>query len=423
MPKKILEDIKPISRGTSKTRRESSVREPKILPHEVPFEPIDQPRGSRYGMWYVAVFFVIVCLFSLSFLFEKASITITPKSMPVPFDSSDTFTAQKDSSLDNTIIYTEMTLSGDQSMRLPSTVSKTETMPAKGRVVLYNAYTNVPYKLVQNTRLSTTDGKIYRINTGVTIPGYTKSVGTIIPGSVEVDVTAAVPGEDSNIDNSDFTLPGLAGTAQATKIYGRTKIAITGGVSGTIYSIPSDAANAALGTLKDKLQTTLIAKAKAQLPDGYTLFDGATSFTSDDSVQAPYSKDQQVPLALHGTLTAYLIKTSSLIQAIAEKSISQYDNEAITIPNLSDLTMKPVGAIVAGSDADFDFSLAGTAKIVWTVNSDDVKTLFAGHKKSDLNVLLSNVFSIDKAEVVLKPFWKQSFPSDPNRITVTQIQP
>ncbi len=423
MPKKILEDIKPISRGAAKTRRESPARVARTLPHEVPFEPIDQPRSSRYGMWYVAVFFVIVCLFSLSFLFEKATITITPKSMPVAFDSSDTFTAEKDSSLDNTIIYTEMTLSGDQSIRLPSTVSKTETMPAKGRVVLYNAYTNAPYKLVQNTRLGTPDGKIYRINTGVVIPGYTKAGGTVIPGSVEVDVTAANPGEDENIDNSDFVLPGLAGTVQATKIYGRTKTAITGGVSGTIYSIPADAANAALGTLKDKLETTLIAKAKAQLPDGYVLFDGATSFTPDDSVQAPYSKDQQVPLALHGTLTAYLIKESSLVQAIAEKSISQYNEEPITIPDLSSLTMKPVGSIIAGSDASFDFSLLGTAKIVWTVSSTDVANLFAGHKKSDLEILLSNVLSIDKAEVVLKPFWKQSFPNDPNRITVTQVKP
>ena len=423
MPKKILEDIKPIARRAPRSRAESSVRISHDLPREVPFEPMDRPQSSRYGMWYVAVFFVIVCLFSLSFLFEKAAITVTPKSLSVAYDASDTFTAEKDSTLDDTIIYTEMTLDGDQSIRLPSTISKTETHPAKGRVVLYNTYTNAPYKLVQNTRLATPDSRIYRIDSGVTIPGYTKSSGTITPGSVEVDVTAATSGESGNVENSDFTVPGLAGSPQATKIYGRSKTAITGGVSGTIYSIPPDAANAALGTLKEKLQTSLIAKAKAQLPEGYLLLDGSTSFTADDTVQAPYSKDQQVPLALHGTLTAYLIKESTLVQAIAEKSISQYNGEQVTVPNLASITLVPGGPITAGSDAGFPFTLSGSIKIVWTVNSDDVKKLFAGQKKSALTTILSDVPAIDRAEVVLKPFWKQSFPSDPNRITVTQIAP
>ena len=129
MPKKILEDIKPIARRAPRSRAESSVRISHDLPREVPFEPMDRPQSSRYGMWYVAVFFVIVCLFSLSFLFEKAAITVTPKSLSVAYDASDTFTAEKDSTLDDTIIYTEMTLDGDQSIRLPSTISKTANSP------------------------------------------------------------------------------------------------------------------------------------------------------------------------------------------------------------------------------------------------------------------------------------------------------
>ena len=153
------------------------------------------------------------------------------------------------------------------------------------------------------------------------------------------------------------------------------------------------------------------------------MLDGSTSFTADDTVQAPYSKDQQVPLALHGTLTAYLIKESTLVQAIAEKSISQYNGEQVTVPNLASITLVPGGPITAGSDAGFPFTLSGSIKIVWTVNSDDVKKLFAGQKKSALTTILSDVPAIDRAEVVLKPFWKQSFPSDPNRITVTQIAP
>ena len=425
MPKKILEDIKPISRTPRKTSRtEIPVHVVQSLPREVPFEPTEPKGSSRYGIWYVAVALVVAFLFSLSFIFERASVTVTPKSETVAFDSSDTFTAQKDTTDDDTISYTEMTLDGEQSLKLPSTSSKAESVPATGNVILYNAYTTGAYKLVANTRLSTSDGKIYHIDKAVTIPGYTGSGSTLVPGSVQVSVTAAAPGADSNITNSDFTLPGLAATPQAAKIYGRTTTdGISGGISGTVYSISPDAASAAFTTLKEKLQTALIAKAQAQVPDGYVLFAGATLFSPDQAVQTPNSSDPQVPLGLHGTLTAYLIKQDTLVTAIAEKSVSQYAGEPVTIPDLSTLSIVPTAQLDPTNDTSFTFSMLGSANIVWTVNPDDIKTLFAGHKKSEFNDLLSSMPSVASANVVLKPFWKQSFPTDLTRIDVKITPP
>ena len=340
--KNILQDIKPISRESKRPALLSEVSRPlPKLPREVPFEPEDPGNSSRYGLWYVAAACVVAFLFSLSFLFEHATVSITPKSIPVALDSTDTFTAEKDSTVDGTIVYTAMTLSGDESMKLPSTQSKVQSLPATGTAVIYNSYAPTAYALVKGTRLATPDGKIYRIDTGVSIPGYSKVGQNITPGSVEVTITAATPGEASNIDHSDFSIPGLAKTAQATKIFGRTKTPISGGLSGTVYSIGQDAANAAQSTLKDKLKASLEAKAKVQIPDGYIFYDGATSFTADDAVQVPYSKVSDVPLALHGTLVAYLIKEDTLINAIATKSISQYNNEAVTIPQIASLTLTP----------------------------------------------------------------------------------
>lgn len=431
--KNILQDIKPISRKprvaspaevASPEPVHEDLRVPRIvLPREVPFEPSEPQHSSRYALWYIAVACVIGFLFALSFLFEHASVTVTPKSVPVAFDATDTFTAQKDSKAPDVLVYTEMTLSGDESMKLPSTQTKTEAVPATGRVVLYNTYATSPYKLVKNTRLATTAGKIYRINTAVTIPGYTKSGTTVTPGSVEVDVTAAVAGEDSNIDTGDFTLPGLAGTPQASKIYGRTKTPIAGGLSGTIYSIGQDAANAALGTLQTKLKASLIAKAKVQVPDGYLFYDGATSFQTDDAVKAPYSKTSDVPLALHGTLAAYLIKEDTLSRAITQKFVSQYNGEAVTIPKIESLTLVPGAPLVPATDTTFSFTLSGSADIVWVIKPDEIQALLAGKKKADFQQILAGEAGVNKAQVVIKPFWKQSFPEDISRIAVTVGQP
>jgi hypothetical protein len=305
MEKKTIKDIT-VTRGPRRTAGsvEIPVHVVKSLPREVPYEPDEPKPTSRYGLWYLAVAVVIGFLFSLSFLFEHANVSITPKSVALAFDTTDSYSAQKDTVADSTIAYTQMTLSGDESIKLPSTESKTDSQTATGTVILYNAYSKTPYALVENTRLATPAGKIYRINAAVSIPGSTGSGTTFVPGSVTVGATAAEPGEDSNIDKSDFSIPGLAGTPQFAKVYGRTNSAMAGGTSGTVYTVPTDAANAALGTLGDKLKASLIAKARAEVPDGYILYDGATTFASDNSVQAPYSKTPEVPLVLHGTLTA-----------------------------------------------------------------------------------------------------------------------
>jgi hypothetical protein len=289
--------------------------------------------------------------------------------------------------------------------------------------MLYNVYGTTSYKLVKNTRLATPDGRIYYIDRPIIIPGYTKSNGAVIPGSVEVTVTAALSGDGSNVSASDFSVPGLAGTPQAEKIYGRTKSAISGGVSGTVYTIPQDAANAALTTLQEKLKSSLISKAKVQVPDGYLYYADATKFVTDDSVQSPYSKTSDVPIALSGTLTVYLIKESTLTQAIAQKLISQYNNEPVTIPGLSALTLTPVGEIKPGTDTTFTFSLSGSTSIIWTVNKDDVKAALVGRKKSEFQSLLTPVVAVDRAELVMKPFWQRSFPDDLSRIGVVVKYP
>ena len=339
------------------------------------------------------------------------------------FDSTTTFTAQKDSVADDTIVYSEMTLSGDDTISLPATVTETDSQPAKGTVILYNAYTKAAYKLVANTRLATPDGKIYHLDKAVTIPGYTGSGSSLVPGSVSMTITAAAPGEDYNLDNSDFTLPGLAGTAQATTVYARSSTAISGGTSGTEYTIPQDAASAALGTLQAKLKASLLAKAEVQVPDGYLLYDGATVFSTDPNVQVPYSKTQQVPLALHGTLTAYIIKQDTLVNAIAEAAISQYDGEPVPIPDVASLTLVPSGALTPATDTAFTFTFTGTGTIVWTVDPTAVQTLLASHKKSEFETLISGVAGVDRAQVTLKPFWKQTFPDDQTRINVTVEKP
>lgn len=424
MAKRMLEDIKPISRAP---RRSASTEIPihvvKSLPKEVPFEPSEPRHTSRFALWYIAAACVVGFLFSLSFLFERAVVEIVPKSLVTAFDAGDAFVAEKDSVADGAIIYTQMTLSGDDSIKLPATITKTESQKATGTVILYNAYSSAPYKLVASTRLATPDGKIYRIDKAATIPGAVGSGSSMIPGSVSVTVTAGEAGTGYDLTVSDFTVPGLAGTPQATKIYARTKTPIVGGSSGTVHTISADAAEAARGTLEEKLKKTLLDKARAQLPDGYILYEGATLFVPDETSTIPYSTTDEVPLALHGTLTAYIFKKDTLEKAIAISAISQYDNEPVSVPGVASLKLVPSAPMNPSSDTAFHFSFGGSAQLVWQIDPSQVKTLLAGRKKSEFETLIGAVTGVERAQVTLKPFWKRSFPDDQTRITVNIEKP
>ena len=419
----MFEDIKPISRPGDpirKKEKDKAIEEdrpaprPKAaaprkdppvyhapLPREIPFTPEPPRQAPMHALWYVAALAVIAFFLSISFLFQRATVTIVPKSVPIALDNTDAFTAQKDSTDPTAITYTEMTIEGDQSISLPSTETQALSNPATGTVVLYNTYSTSPYKLTKSTRLQTPDGRIYRIDAAATIPGYTGSGSTLVPGSVTATVTAAVPGEAGNLDQSDFTLPGLAGTAQASKIYARSKTAFTGGVSGTVYTIPQASADAAEGTLTDKLKASLIAKAKVQVPDGYLFYDSATEFVSDGAVEVPYSKTTEVPIALHGTLTAYLIKQDTLVTAIAQKFVSQYAGEPVTVPALQSFALSPSSAMDPVNDTSFSFTFNGSGSVVWTVDPQAVKTLLVGQKKADFETLMGQVVGVDKAEVTI----------------------
>ena len=432
MPKNMLQDIKPISRESRTSRATSRViefdepkatktRRPKNLPvqeHTIPFHPQPPRPASRRALWYIAAACVVGFLFSISFIFEKATITITPKSVPVAFDISDTFTAQKDSLNDSDIVYTVMSLSGDQAMKLPSTGQKDASLKATGSVVLYNAFSTTPYKLAKGTRLQASNNQIYRTNQAVSIPAYTKSGTTIIPGSIEVGVTADVAGEASNLEVSDFSIPALANLPQAKKVYGRSKTAISGGLSGVVYTISQDSADAAAATLVDGLKSTLIAKARVQIPSGYLLYDGATTFSVDDTAQVLYSKDKDVPVGIHGTLTSYLIKEDTLAQAVVRKFVSQYGGEPVVVEKLSDMVVTPTASLNPTSDTSFTFSLSGSTNITWTIDQKAVQDALAGKKKADFQSILSDIVGVAKADVVIKPFWKQSFPDDPKRLTI-----
>ncbi|MEI6316636.1 MAG: hypothetical protein WCO65_02850 [bacterium] len=430
MEKNIIQDIKPSSRAGSPntTPREFSIRKnpARVLPKEIPFTPTPPKSSSKHGLWFLAIACLIVLIVSVSFLFQSATVTIVPKTVMVALDSTDTFTAIKDSKDATVLPYMVMSLSGDTSITLPATQTKNVSNFATGKVTLFNTYSTTPVKIAKGTQLLGSNSQLYKVNSLVSIPGYikSKSMGNL-PGSIDVDITAVVPGEVGNIDTANFTIPMYAKRPQAGKIYAKSKTALSGGLSGVLNTIPQASADTAYQTLKDQLKASLIGKEKVQVPPGYLFFEGATVFETDNAVVAPYSKNPEIPLGLHGKLTAYLIKQDMLTQSIVQKFVNNYNNEPVTIPGISSLVFVPssTAPLDPNSDTPITFSFTGTVKIIWKIKTDDIKNTLISKDKSGFSSALAAIPGVEKADLVIKPFWKQSFPDDAKKINVDVIYP
>ena len=60
-----------------------------------------------------------------------------------------------------------------------ATAEKEVSQKASGKIIIYNNYSTVSQRLINNTRFEANSGKIYRINSSIVVPGYKKVDGKI----------------------------------------------------------------------------------------------------------------------------------------------------------------------------------------------------------------------------------------------------
>lgn len=378
-------------------------------------------KQSRLALWGVAIVSVLVLFFAVSLLFAKASVTVTPKTADVSLDNT-AYTAEKDA-VESQIGFQLVSYSGEESTTIPAEkTGEKVTQKASGTIVIFNEFSTTPQKLIANTRFETPDGKIYRIDAPVSVPGYTMKAGKKEPGSLKVLVTADQPGESYNIGLTDFTLPGLKGDARFTTVYARSDTPMTGGATGIVNSVSAESYAAAKSTLDAALKDKLVAQLRAQVPAGYVLFDDAVTFTPDPSSKGQnlYSTTTSIPVMLKGTVTAVLVDEAALAARIAKDNVSQYDGSSVIIPHMNELdfaltTTTPITA----ETTQIAFTVSGNGQLVWTFDKAALAASLAGEPKADFKSILKGYSGIDTAQVTLRPFWKMSFPDKAESIIIS----
>jgi len=364
--------------------------------------------------------FLVFLFFSLSVFFSGATVTVYPKKQVVSVDKSAVAGTEGNVPLKLKIVQ----VSKKESAEADATGQKEENKKASGTIIVYNAYGRNSQKLIKNTRFETPDGKIYRINSSITVPGMTVSEGKDIPGSVEAVVYADEPGEEYNIGRTDFTIPGFKGDPRYQKFYARSKTDMRGGMKGFVYTISDDDTRDITALLEKRLTESLLKEAAKNTAPEYVLF-GSTGFFdwSDIKVTSNPGNEKKVTVEKSGTLYIPVWERAALAKYIAQASIKGYAGEPVTSPNLDTLTVgvKDTSAFSASKPGNINVSLKGTTTIVWLFDQDSLIKDLGGQPKQNFQAILKKYQGIDKAELVVTPFWKRAIPEGEEDVSIKII--
>lgn len=295
----------------------------------------------------------------------------------------------------------------------PSEGTETVNQSAQGTIAIENRQ-DVPQQLIKNTRFETPDGLIFRIRDSVTVPAAANGA----PGRAEATVYADATGESYNIQPTTFTLPGLTGTALFSLVTAKSSEAMKGGFSGPRPTVRQATRDTKAAELRTNLSTDIEKELAAAIPQGYVLIPGGQRVVYEAQPDMP-AAGNNVEISEKAIASAVVFPSDALAKAIAYQVVGIYGGQSVTLTDTTGLTLTPVGDLPAAGATELAFSLSGSTTILWQVDTAKIASAVAGKGRSGAETALAGFPEVERAALVLRPFWKMSFPDDPAKIKVT----
>lgn len=278
---------------------------------------------------------------------------------------------------------------------------------ARGKITIYNEYSNSSQPLVATTRFLSSDGKIFRLVNGVTIPGMETSGGETKPGTVEASVIADEAGESFNIGPDKFSIPGFQGSGndKYTKFYAKSTENMSGGGSGNQtanYITDEDVASAKTKALA-KFNEDIKNKLKESAGENVVILDDVIQGNEPVYKLSNSSGDvvDSFQITVQGQVKAIVVGKNDLDEMIA-KMLSKAGDGKANIDNNS-IKIDFGKSSVDFSAGTIDIKFHATGEIVPNLNLDAMKEEILGKNNEELTAYLSTFSDIKEANVEYKP--------------------
>lgn len=380
-------------------------------------------KKSKLLLYSVLIFIFIVSGGLLaSALMGGSEVTVYPRHREPNVNAI--FEAKKVPQADE-LSYEVMTLEAEGERQVAASGEEEVTSQAVGTIFIYNSQQKDPLRLVTNTRFESPSGLIFKIKDSAIVPGYsTDSTGKKVPGVTAVEVYADQVGEEYNIDPTKFTVPGFKGQPEYETIYGESTSAFTGGYNGKKFVIAEAELQTAQQALRTELRNSLLTRIDAEKPSNFVVFNDAVTFTYESLPSVAYG-DNLATIKEKVLLRIPLFKEDDFAKFLAQATVPGYEGGPVRIADYSVFTFKYTGATTSSSDIsnamELSFNLAGKPQIIWKYDAEKLKADLVNANKTALTNVLGAYPAIEKANAVIKPFWKTKFPTKIEEIEIVEV--
>ena len=279
---------------------------------------------------------------------------------------------------------------------------------SKGKITIYNNFSKDKQILVATTRFEAPNGKIYRLDKRVVVPG--------MPGFIEANISADKPGEEYNSSPIDYlTIPGFKSSPRFNKFYGKVSGNITGGFIGTVpYPNNDDISKAKKETL-ELLRDNLRASLAIEMPQGIKILKEAEKFEPGEIVlDTKINETKKFSVTAGAKLNIFGFREDDLKGLMDHLMNKQLGFE-----------LEPIENEISYSDIlpNFGngFMTAGVNYRAKFTNKFDVGQFLSvvrGRNEKELENIILSYSDIDNATVAFTPFWVKNIPKEERKISV-----
>lgn len=282
---------------------------------------------------------------------------------------------------------------------------------AKG-IVKISKLSQTAYGVPAGTRLTGTGGTVFLTDTAVTIPASTPCFPAYCAQSVNVDVTAANSGTQSNGISGNVTGPdGITGSFQGSSAGGTTKVAKV---------VSADDIERAKGELIGRATEDQKAVLTKKFANGEIIIDGSYTVERAAEVSAP-AVDQEAPTG-KATLT---VPTTYTLQAVPTAELDTYLKASVESKmdtNTQKLYQTGIDdATLSNFRKDGD-AITATVNSIGSVgpkiNEDGIKDQVKGKEYGAVQQSLEALDGVKEVDVQFSYFWVRTVPNNLDKIKI-----
>jgi len=368
------------------------------------------------GISLLLIVFVV-----LFFVLPKAEISVTPyKKIQI---SEKEFSGKIGDDANNDVALRLLEDEREVSVTVPTTgKSEGKDQKSYGTVTLYNTFSTEEQSLVATTRLESSDGKIFRLESGVTVPGMKNVDGKQVPGEVTAQVVADQSGKEYNIEASRFSIPGFKGSQKYEKFYAlSTKSMIGGGESGI-----SDTAVIAKIDQETALREAMNKAKELFLSNVQEKIDASEKILEENIEVTPLVPPTFPSVGTVANMIEYKGVFTIKAVAFSEKNVRE-KIESLFIQNNLKKKIQPISSIITYDDSLVDFT-SGTVRIKASarvtaesvIDSEKLRNMVAGKSIGEIQEIMKEMTEVKSIRIDLFPAeFVKRVPKSLDKISVT----